>query len=49
MALLKCMKNKHDHVTAKVDSRTLVFKSMPTSVAFVFDMNALAGLRCAVD
>lgn len=41
------MKNKHDQITAKIDSCTLVFKSTPTSVAFVSDTNALAGLRGA--
>ena len=43
------VKNKHDHVNAEPDSNTLVFNSQPTSVACVSDMNALAGLRCAVD
>ena len=48
-ALPKCMKNKPDHVIAELDSNTLVFNSLPTSVACVSDMNALAGLCCAVD
>lgn len=41
--------HKHDHVSTELDSDTLVFNSPPTSVAFVSDMNALAGLCCAVD
>lgn len=45
----KCMKNKHDHINAELDSNTLVFNSLPTSVSYVSDMNALVGLCCAVD
>lgn len=43
------MKNKHDHINAELDSNTLVFNSLPTSVSYVSDMNALVGLCCAVD
>lgn len=43
------VKNKQDHINAELDSNTLVFNSQPTSVACVSDMNALAGLCCAVD
>ena len=43
------VKNKHDHINTELDSNTLVFNSQPTSVACVSDMNALAGLCCAVD
>lgn len=33
----------------RLDSNTLAFNSPPTSVSCASDMNALAGLRCAVD